>query len=353
LHKRLNSLTWIEQAFKKKPWGGIMTPKLAALAGAFRRLVPVLIVTPLWSVPAAAQEWPAKPIRAIVPLTAGSATDMIGRTVLDQLSHQLGQPIVVENRPGAGNTIGMATAARSDPDGYTLLINSSSHTIVPATYGNLPFDTLRDFTPVIPLGNMPTVLVVSPSKGYKSVTDFVAAAKAKPGLMNYSTAGAGNFSHFASEVFRLAAGFQAVHVPSKGAPEALTEVLADRVDFFFSPLIVALPFLKDGRLQALAVSGSQRAAALPAVPTTVEAGFPNSEYNFWVGMFAPSKTPSPILDKLYRETLNALQHPAVREKLAKLGVDPMILSAPAFQQLVRGEVAINRKIAAGAGVKAN
>jgi tripartite-type tricarboxylate transporter receptor subunit TctC len=277
---------------------------------------------------------------------------MIGRTVLDQLSQQLGQPIVVENRPGAGNTIGMATAARSDADGYTILINSSSHTIVPATYGNLPF-TLRDFTPVIPLGNMPTVLVVSPSKGYKNVADFVAAAKAKPGSMNYSTAGAGNFSHFASEVFRRAAGFQAVHVPSKGAPEALTEVLADRVDFFFAPLIVALPFLKDGKVQALAVSGSQRAAALPDVPTTVEAGFPNSEYNFWVGMFAPSKTPSPILDKLYAETRKALQNPAVQEKLARLGADPMILTTPEFEKLVQAEVAINTKIAATAGVKAN
>ncbi len=220
-------------------------------------VVAAFVFTALGASTAVAQDWPTKAIRAIVPLTAGSATDMIGRTVLDQLSQQLGQPIVVENRPGAGNTIGMATAARSDADGYTILINSSSHTIVPATYGNLPFDTLRDFTPVIPLGNMPTVLVVSPSKGYKNVADFVAAAKAKPGSMNYSTAGAGNFSHFASEVFRRAAGFQAVHVPSKGAPEALTEVLADRVDFFFAPLIVALPFLKDGKVQALAVSGSQ------------------------------------------------------------------------------------------------
>ena len=182
---------------------------------------------------------------------------------------------------------------------------------------------------------MPTVLVVSPAKGYKNLADFVAVAKAKPGSMNYSTAGAGNFSHFASEVFRLAAGFQAVHVPSRGAPEAITEVLAGRVDFFFSPLIVALPFLKDGRLQALAVSGSQRAAALPDVPTTAEAGFPNSEYNFWVGMFAPSKTPAPILAKLYRETLQAVQNPAVQEKLAKLGVDPMVLSAPAFEKLVQ------------------
>ena len=174
-------------------------------------VVAAFVFTALGASTAVAQDWPTKAIRAIVPLTAGSATDMIGRTVLDQLSQQLGQPIVVENRPGAGNTIGMATAARSDADGYTILINSSSHTIVPATYGNLPFDTLRDFTPVIPLGNMPTVLVVSPSKGYKNVADFVAAAKAKPGSMNYSTAGAGNFSHFASEVFRRAAGFQAVH----------------------------------------------------------------------------------------------------------------------------------------------
>lgn len=171
--------------------------------------------------------------------------------------------------------------------------------------------------------------------------------------MNYSTAGAGNFSHFATEVFRSAAGFQAVHVPSKGAPEALTEVLAGRVDFFFAPLLVALPALKDGRLQALAVSGSRRAAALPDVPTTAEAGFPDSEYNFWVGMFAPSKTAPAILDKLYAETLKALQNPAVREKLARLGTDPMILPAPEFDKLVRAEVAINTKIAAAAGVKAN
>ena len=331
-----------------------MKPKLAAaIAAALRCLPPVLAATILWPVAAAAQDWPAKPIRAIVPLTAGSATDTIGRTVLDQLSYQLGQPIVVENRPGAGNTIGMAAAARSDPDGYTILINSSSHTIVPATYRNLPFDTLRDLAPVIPLGNMPTVLVVSPSKGYKNLSDLVAAAKAKPGAMNYSTAGAGNFSHFATEVLRSAAGFEAVHVPSKGAPEALTEVLAGRVDFFFAPLLVALPALKDGRLQALAVSGSRRAAALPDVPTTAEAGFPDSEYNFWVGMFAPSKAPPAILDKLYAETLKALQNPAVREKLARLGTDPMILPAPAFDKLVRAEVAINTKIAAAAGVKAN
>jgi tripartite-type tricarboxylate transporter receptor subunit TctC len=261
-------------------------------------LLPVLASAVFGFAGAWAEEWPAKTIRAIVPLTAGSATDIVARTVLAQVSLQLGQSIVVENRPGAGNTIGMAAAAQSEPDGYTILVNSSSHTIVPATFRSLPFDTLRDLAPVVPLGNIPTVLVVSPAKGYKSLADFVAAAKARPGFMNYSTAGAGNFSHLASEVFRRAAGFEAVHVPAKGAPEAVTEVLAERADFFFSPLVVAQSLLKEGKLQALAVSGSQRAAALPDVPTTAEAGFPDAEYNFWVAMFAPSRTPSPILAKL-------------------------------------------------------
>jgi tripartite-type tricarboxylate transporter receptor subunit TctC len=320
---------------------------------ASHRLLAALLLASLSFGAASAQEWPTRTIRAIVPLTAGSATDIVARTVLEQLSSQLGQSIIVENRPGAGNTTGMAAAARATPDGYTILVNSSSHTIVPATYANLPFDTLSDLVPIIPLGNIPTVLVVSASKGYKSLADFVAAAKAKPGAMNYSSAGAGNFSHFATEVFRRAAGFEAVHVPNKGAPEALTEVLTERVDFFFSPLILALPFLKEGKLQALAVSGSQRAVALPEVPTTVEAGYPDSEYNFWVGMFAPAKVPAPILGTLYKQSAAAVQNPSVREKLAKLGVDPMVLSAAMFEKLVREEVATNGRIATAVGIKAN
>jgi tripartite-type tricarboxylate transporter receptor subunit TctC len=310
----------------------------------------LLVSTPLTAV---GQEWPTKTIRAIVPLTAGSATDIVARAVLDQVSKQVGQPIIIENRPGAGNTIGMAAAARSDADGYTLLVNSSSHTIVPATFHNLSFNTVQDLTPIIPFGNMPSVLLVQPSLGYKTLADFVVAAKKKPGLMNYSTAGAGNFSHFASEILRVAAGFEAVHVPSKGAPEALTELVAGRVDFFISPLILALPFLKDGRLQALAVSGSQRAAALPDIPTTVEAGYPNSEYNFWIGLFSPSKIPAPIHERLYRETRGAVESAGVRERLAKLGIDPMILTSAAFAKLVQDEVVINTRIATTAGIKAN
>jgi tripartite-type tricarboxylate transporter receptor subunit TctC len=300
----------------------------------------------------AAQSWPAKPLRLIVPLTAGSATDVMGRLVMDQVAAQLGQPIIVENRPGAGNTIGMSAVAKADPDGYTLLANSSTHTVTPATRSNLGFE-MTDLAAIAPFGNMPVVMVFNPSKGYKKLSDFVAAAKAKPGSVNYASAGAGNSSHLNGERFRLAAGIEAVHLPFKGAPEALTEVIAGRADFYFAPLVNALPLLKDGQLQALAVSGSSRASALPDVPTTVEAGYPNSEYNFWAGVFAPARTPADIRAKLYAELTKALQHPAVRDKLASLGADPMPLSSEQFEALVRREIETNTQLAKAAGIKVN
>lgn len=299
-----------------------------------------------------APSWPAKPIRLIVPLTPGSATDVMGRLVMDQVSAQVGQPIIVENRPGAGNTIGMGAVAKAEPDGYTILANSSTHTVTPATRSNLGFE-MTDLAAIIPLGNMPVVMVVNPSKGYKKLSDFVAAAKARPGSVNYASAGAGNSSHLNGERFRLAAGFEAVHLPFKGAPEALTEIIAGRADFYFSPLINALPLLKDGQLQALAVSGSARASALPDVPTTVEAGYPNSEYNFWAGVFAPAKTPADIRAKLHAEIAKALQNPATREKLLGLGADPMPLSSAQFDALVRTEIETNTQLVKAAGIKVN
>jgi tripartite-type tricarboxylate transporter receptor subunit TctC len=299
-----------------------------------------------------AQVWPAKPIRVIVPLAPGSATDVMARIVIEQLSAQVGQPILVENRPGAGNTIGMGAVAKAEPDGYTLLINSSTHTVTPATRANLGFE-MSELAAIIPLGNMPVVMVVNPSKGYKTLADFVAAAKVKPGSINYASAGAGNSSHLNGERFRRAAGFEAVHLPFKGAPEALTEVIAGRADFYFSPLINALPLIKDGQLQPLAVSGSARASALPQVPTTVEAGYPNSEYNFWAGMFTPAKTPAAIREKLYAETVKALQHPPIRDKLIGLGADPMPLSSAQFEALVKSEIATNTQLVNAAGIKVN
>jgi tripartite-type tricarboxylate transporter receptor subunit TctC len=320
------------------------------------RLTGAALATPALSrlawAQASAQTWPAKPIRLIVPLTAGSATDVMARLVMEQVSAQLGQPIVLENRPGAGNTIGMGAVAKSDPDGYTILANSSTHTVTPATRSNLGFD-MADLAPIIPLGNMPVVMCFNPSKGYKKLSDFVAAAKAKPGSVNYASAGAGNSSHLNGERFRLAAGFEAVHLPFKGAPEAMTEVIAGRADFYFSPLVNALPLLKEGRLQALAVSGSSRASALPDVPTTVEAGYPNSEYNFWAGVFAPSKTPADIRAKLYAEIAKALQTPAIRDKLVSLGADPMPLTSAQFEALVRREIETNTQLVKAAGIKVN
>ena len=313
-------------------------------------LAPLLARTA--SAQASAPAWPTKPIRIIVPLTPGSASDVMARIVADQLAAQLGQPIIVENRPGAGNTIGMSAVAKAEPDGYTILVNSSTHTVTPATRSNLGFE-MTDLAAVIPLGNMPVVMIFNPSKGYKKLGDFVAYAKANPGKINYTSAGACNSSHLNGERFRLAAGIEAVHLPFKGAPEATTEVIAGRADFYFSPLVNALSLIKEGTVQALAVSGSARASALPDVPTTVEAGYPNSEYNFWVGMFAPAKTPADIRTRLYTESAKALQSPATREKLAGLGADPMPLNSAQFEALVKTEIETNTQLVKAAGIKVN
>jgi tripartite-type tricarboxylate transporter receptor subunit TctC len=318
-----------------------------------RRFLVCLGIVPFLLDVAFAQEWPTRPIRAIVPQSAGSSLDIVPRTVFEQVSAGLGQPIIVENRVGAGNTIAMAAVARAEPDGYTILANSSTHSLVPVTYGALPFDTFRDLTPIIPLSNTPLVMVVASSKGYKNVAEFVAAAKAKRGAMNYSSGGVGSITHLAMEAFRLAAGFEAVHVPFKGAPEALTEVLAERADFYFSPLPATLSFLKDGKLQALAVSGSHRASALPDVPTIKEAGYPEATYNFWVGLFLPSKTPAPIMDRLYRETAAALQSPVLKERLVRVGADPLPLDQAGFAKLIQDEFVLNSRVAKAAGVKVN
>jgi tripartite-type tricarboxylate transporter receptor subunit TctC len=306
--------------------------------------------------PAAAmgQEWPAKqPIKAIVPFSAGSATDVIARSVLEQVGKQIGQTFIVENRVGAGGTIGANAVAKADPDGYTLLVNSSSHTVTPSTYSKLPYDVAKDFTAIALLANLPSVLVASPAKGYKSLQDLVEAAKKNPGAMNYASAGAGSAAHLTAERFKLSANIQAQHVAFKGAPEALTEIIADRIDFYFCPVTPALSLIKDGKLAALAVSGARRASALPAVPTTVESGYPNSEYEFWIGTFAPRQTPKAITDRLYAEITKALAEPAVAERLAKLGADPMQMTSAEFEVLITREIESNAALVKAAGVKAN
>jgi tripartite-type tricarboxylate transporter receptor subunit TctC len=299
---------------------------------------------------AAAQSWPGKPIRIVVPVTAGSALDITARVIGDRLAAQLGQTVVVENRTGAGGTIGAAAVAKADPDGTTLLIHSTAVTIFPPTFASLPFDTARDFSGVTPVVNVPLVLVVSPAR-HKSLKELVAAAKAKPGSINYATVGAGAAAHMTAERLRLSAGFEAQQIPFRGAPEAQTEVLAGRVDFFFSPVLVAQPLIKSGQLLALAVSSSRRASALPDVPTTVEAGYPNSEYDFWLRFFVPSKTPRDIVERLYREIRKAKEHPDVRAKLAASGSEPMDMTPAEFDAYIRKSVEMNRALAKAAGIK--
>lgn len=313
----------------------------------------LLFLLLLISGPAASQAFPNKALRVIVPFTAGSGTDITARTVSERIAVQIGHPVVVENRPGAGGTIGQALVAKADPDGYTILMHSSSQTVTPSTYPGLPFDTLRDFSGITMLANIPNILIVAPGRNFKTVRELVAAGKAKPGSLNYASAGMGSATHLNAERFKLGAGIEAVHVPYKGTPEAIADLLAGRVDYYFCPVVNTLPLLKDGRITALAAGSSQRSSGLPDLPTTVEAGVPNSAYNFWVGMFVPSKTPRDIVAKLHAETVRAIQAPETRERYARLGAETHIFTPEQFDAYLRDEVASNAVLVKAAGIKVN
>jgi tripartite-type tricarboxylate transporter receptor subunit TctC len=302
---------------------------------------------------ASAQSWPTKPVRIIVPVTAGSATDVVARVIAEQLSPLLGQTVLVENRTGAGGTTGMGYVAKQvDADGYTILVHSAAFALQPATFPNLGYDSGKDFAGVTLLGNAPLVMIASPEK-YTTLKQLVDAAKAKPNSVNYSSVGYGAAAHLAAERLRMAAGFEAQQIPFRGAPEAINEVLGQRVDFFFSPTLAAVPLIRGGKLSALAVSGSKRAQSLPDVPTTIEAGYPNSDYNFWIGMWVPVKTPRDVVDRLYQETRKILAIPAVREKLIALGSEPADMTAAQFDKFFQDDIALNTQLVKAAGIKPN
>jgi tripartite-type tricarboxylate transporter receptor subunit TctC len=300
---------------------------------------------------AVAETWPTKPIKAIVPIAPGSVIDIVPRTVFAQLSDQLGQAIVVENRPGAGTTLGVGAVARADPDGYTVLVNSSAHAIASALHPNLAYHPSRDFAAVTPLGVTPFVLVVSPARGFRTARELVAAAAAKQGAFNFSSPGVGSASHLSAERFRLSAGVAAEHVPFKGGAEMITEVIAGRIDFAFVALGAALPHVRSSKLTALAVNSAARSTALPDVPTLREAGFSDADYPMWLGLFVPARTPREIVDKLNREMLKALQEPKVKDKLAALGVDPMVMTPTEFDALVSEETRMNAELVKAIGLK--
>lgn len=295
-----------------------------------------------------AQEWPTRPIRVIVPLSAGSALDIVPRLVFEQLSKQLGQPIIVENRPGASGTIGARAVAVAEPDGYTLLAHSSAFVIAPSTVANLPYDPIKAFAPVAALGNLPNVLVVSPSKNIKTIQELVALGKQRP--ITFGSIGVGSPIQLAMERLRLSAGFKAQAISFKGAPEALVETMAGRIDSYYSPVLPALSLIRGGKLIPLVVSSPTRSPSLPNVPTSEEAGYPNSAYRFWLGIFAPAKTPPVIVARLSKEIGKALQVPEVQEKLAKLGVQSMSMDAKQFAVFVKQELVINTELTKAAGI---
>ena len=298
------------------------------------------------------QAYPSKPIKFIVPFSAGSATDIVARTVGEAMGKSMGQAIIIENRPGAGGTIAAAQVARGEADGYTLLVHSSGHVLNPALYPNPGYDTLKDLTGITTLAAIPNVLVVNPAKGWKTQADLIAAAKAKPGSLNYASAGVGSGTHMNAEVFRLQSGIDALHVPYKGTPEAMANVIGGSNDWFFAPLASALPLIKDGKLQALSVSTKMRASTLPQVPTSIEAGLPNSDYTLWVGMIAPSATPPAIIKRLHEEALKALASPEIKERMQRLGADAFPMSPEAFNAYIKTEMDVAAQIVKAANLKA-
>ena len=293
--------------------------------------------------------FPNRSIRLVSGATAGSASDIIARALADKFQSELGVPVVVENKPGAAGAVAVQTVLSAPPDGHTLFIYTAAHTVLPLIT-KLPYDPLRDFSAVVPLGVVPNVMVVSPAKGYASVKDVVQAAKAKPGSLNYASAGAGSATHMSAEKFRLATGIDAVHVPFKGSPEAITETMAGRIDYFFAPLVSALPQIRAGKLQALAVGTPRRSALLPQVPTLQESGIERADYLFWIGMLVSSKTPRELIQRLHQSTVKALQLPEVKDKLASLGAEPLPLLPEQFDALIREELTVNASIVKAANI---
>jgi tripartite-type tricarboxylate transporter receptor subunit TctC len=297
---------------------------------------------------AAAQDWPGKqPIKIVVPFTAGSATDITARTVFDQVGRQIGQTFVVENRGGGGTTLGMAQVAKAEPDGYTMLAHSTSHVVVASTYPNLPFNVAEDFVAVSALADVPFVIATHPR--YKTLEDLIGTAKKPGSTILYGTAGAGSSGQLFMERLRLAAGFAATHVPFRGTPEGMTEVIAGRIDMYPAPAVNAIELAKDGKVSALAVSSAKRLPLMPDVRTVAEAGLPGAAYNFWNGVFLPAKTPKPIVDRLNREIVAALQVKEVADKIVSLGGVPMPMTPAEFDAFVRKEIAINAEIVKASG----
>jgi tripartite-type tricarboxylate transporter receptor subunit TctC len=309
----------------------------------------IVVLATLFAGSAHAEDWPAHLIKATIPFGAGSAADVVPRVVFDRLAAELGQPIIVENRAGAGGMLGTVQVTRAEPDGYTLLANSSALTIAPAIFTSMAFDT-KELASVLMIGSSANVMIVPNSRPWKTLADFVADAKAKPGTISFGSVGIGSAVHISSEKFRLAAGIEASHVPYRGGAEVITDILGGRIDFYFCPVATALPLIKDGKVRALVVSTASRVPDLPDVPTLAESGIKNAESEIWFGVFMPAKTPGAIIEKFNAAGLRVLSDPAMQASLKKLGIETHPMKPAEIDDLVRQETISNLEIIKAADI---
>jgi len=303
------------------------------------------------AVQAVAADYPTKPVRFIVAFPPGSATDIVGRLYTQKWTEMWGQTVLVDNRGGAGGSIAGAIAARATPDGYTLLMHSSGHTVNPSLYARLPYDTLKDFVDIGPLAQQPNVMVTNPGAPFKTVQDVIRTATAKPGTLNFASAGVGSGTHLNLEKFKLMAKVNMNHVPYKGSAEALADVLGNRVDFYFAPVSTTLAHVQSGKVRAIAVSTIKRSSALPNVPTIAESGVPGFDFSLWFGIWAPAGVPQPIIAKIASSIKVAGHDPAIKAKLAGLGNEPMEMTPADFAKFVRAEITGGAMVLKAAGIK--
>jgi tripartite-type tricarboxylate transporter receptor subunit TctC len=305
----------------------------------------------LASATARAENYPSRLIKATIPFGAGSAADVVPRVVFDRLSAELGQAIVVENRPGAGGTLGTAVVVKAEPDGYSILAQSSALAISPAIYPKLSFDVTKDLASALMIGVSANVMIVPVTRPWKTVQEFIADAKAKPGSIAFGSVGIGSAVHISAEKFRLAAGIETTHVPYRGGAEVIADILGGRIDFYFCPLATALPLIREGRVHALVVSTPRRAADLPDVPTPAEVGLKNAESVFWLGVFMPAKTPRDIVEKFHAAGVKLLAEASMQESLKRLGIEPLPMRPSEMDAFVARETAENLEVIKAAGIK--
>jgi tripartite-type tricarboxylate transporter receptor subunit TctC len=323
------------------------------IGASMRKSIPLIVIfaSLLVASAACAEDWPSRLIKATIPFGAGSAADVVPRVVLDRLAGELGQSIVIENRAGAGGSLGTAMVTKADPDGYSILATSSALTIAPAIFPDLTFDATKDLASVLMIGSSANVMIVPPSRPWKTVQDFIADARAKPGSISFGSVGIGSAVHISAEKFRLAAAIEATHVPYRGGAEVISDILGGRLDFYFCPVATALPLIRDGRVHALLVSTPKRVADLPEVPTPLEAGLKDADSEIWFGVFVPAKTPRDIVAKLHAAGVKVLTDPAMQESLKKLGVETQPMTPAEMDQLVKRETAANLEVIKAAGIK--